>query len=182
MLAPVCSAAVNGREAFPVEAEVNAGWGETIMVIFGFEDWAGRQRRQSGNADTDPRGDGCRPGCVWFAGVVISAKRKLSPGVFLHPLRLLVCVRMKRSVRGDHASRGVLGLARRVHSNPSPSRSLPPSRACRRMASRRFSSNRRRFALFPVCARTIADRMTLQDQAEELAQKEKVYYICEFTE
>jgi len=27
MLAKVCSAAVNGIEAFPVEVEVNAGWG-----------------------------------------------------------------------------------------------------------------------------------------------------------
>jgi hypothetical protein len=27
MLARVCSAAVNGIEAYPVEVEVNAGWG-----------------------------------------------------------------------------------------------------------------------------------------------------------
>jgi hypothetical protein len=33
MLAKVCSAAVNGIEAYPVEAEVNSGWGETIVVI-----------------------------------------------------------------------------------------------------------------------------------------------------
>ena len=33
MLAKVCSAAVNGIEAYPVEVEVNAGWGETVIVI-----------------------------------------------------------------------------------------------------------------------------------------------------
>ena len=33
MLARVLSAAVNGIEAYPVEVEVNAGWGETIIVI-----------------------------------------------------------------------------------------------------------------------------------------------------
>ena len=34
MLSKVCSAALNGIDAFPVEVEVNAGWGETIIVIF----------------------------------------------------------------------------------------------------------------------------------------------------
>jgi hypothetical protein len=29
---------------------------------------------------------------------------------------------------------------------------------------------------------TVADRIALQDQAEELAQQEKMYYLCEFTE
>jgi hypothetical protein len=33
MLARVLSAAVNGIEAFPVEVEVNSGWGETIIVM-----------------------------------------------------------------------------------------------------------------------------------------------------
>ena len=33
MLARVCSAAVNGIEAYPVEVEVNAGWGNTVIVI-----------------------------------------------------------------------------------------------------------------------------------------------------
>ena len=33
MLAKVCSAAVNGIEAYPVEVEVNSGWGDTIVVI-----------------------------------------------------------------------------------------------------------------------------------------------------
>jgi hypothetical protein len=33
MLAKVCSAAVNGIEAYPVEVEVNAGFGDTIIVI-----------------------------------------------------------------------------------------------------------------------------------------------------
>lgn len=33
MLAKVCSAAVNGIEAYPVEVEVNAGYGDTIIVM-----------------------------------------------------------------------------------------------------------------------------------------------------
>jgi hypothetical protein len=33
MLARVLSAAVNGIEAFPVEVEVNCGWGDTVIVI-----------------------------------------------------------------------------------------------------------------------------------------------------
>ena len=33
MLARVLSAAVNGVEAYPVEVEVNSGWGETLIVI-----------------------------------------------------------------------------------------------------------------------------------------------------
>ncbi len=33
MLAKVCSAAVTGIEAYPVEVEVNAGFGDTLIVI-----------------------------------------------------------------------------------------------------------------------------------------------------
>jgi hypothetical protein len=33
MLAKVCSAAVNGIEAYPVEVEVNAGFGDTQIVM-----------------------------------------------------------------------------------------------------------------------------------------------------
>jgi hypothetical protein len=33
MLARVLSAAVNSIEAFPVEVEVNSGWGDTMIVI-----------------------------------------------------------------------------------------------------------------------------------------------------
>jgi hypothetical protein len=33
MLSKVCSAAVNGIEAYPVEVEVNAGYGDTLIVI-----------------------------------------------------------------------------------------------------------------------------------------------------
>ena len=33
MLAKVCSAAVNGIEAYPVEVEVNAGFGDTLIVM-----------------------------------------------------------------------------------------------------------------------------------------------------
>jgi hypothetical protein len=35
VLSRVCSAAVNGIEAYPVEVEVNAGYGETIIVLVG---------------------------------------------------------------------------------------------------------------------------------------------------
>ena len=45
MLAKVCSAAVNGIEAFPVEVEVNAGWGDTIVVIVGLPDAAVKESR-----------------------------------------------------------------------------------------------------------------------------------------
>ena len=38
MLARVLSAAVNGIEAFPVEVEVNSGWGDTMIVIVGLPD------------------------------------------------------------------------------------------------------------------------------------------------
>src|SRR5256885_2287779 len=45
MLAKVCSAAVNGIEAYPVEAEVNAGWGDTLVVIVGLPDAAVKESR-----------------------------------------------------------------------------------------------------------------------------------------
>jgi magnesium chelatase family protein len=45
MLAKVCSAAVNGIEAYPVEVEVNSGWGDTIVVIVGLPDAAVRESR-----------------------------------------------------------------------------------------------------------------------------------------
>ena len=43
MLARVLSAAVNGIEAFPVEVEVNSGWGDTMIVIVGLPDAAVRE-------------------------------------------------------------------------------------------------------------------------------------------
>ena len=45
MLARVCSAAVNGIEAYPVEVEVNAGWGETLIIIVGLPDAAVKESR-----------------------------------------------------------------------------------------------------------------------------------------
>lgn len=45
MLARVCSAAVNGIEAYPVEVEVNAGYGDTIIVIVGLPDAAVKESR-----------------------------------------------------------------------------------------------------------------------------------------
>jgi hypothetical protein len=44
-LAKVCSAAVNGIEAYPVEVEVNAGYGDTLIVIVGLPDAAGKESR-----------------------------------------------------------------------------------------------------------------------------------------
>jgi magnesium chelatase family protein len=45
MLAKVCSAAVNGIEAYPIEVEVNAGFGDTIIVIVGLPDAAVKESR-----------------------------------------------------------------------------------------------------------------------------------------
>src|SRR5262249_29184193 len=45
MLAKVCSAAVNGIEAYPIEVEVNAGYGDTIIVIVGLPDAAVKESR-----------------------------------------------------------------------------------------------------------------------------------------
>src|SRR5215813_11505517 len=45
MLAKVCSAAVNGVEAYPVEVEVNAGDGDTLIVIVGLPDTAVKESR-----------------------------------------------------------------------------------------------------------------------------------------
>ena len=45
MLARVCSSAVNGIEAYPVEVEVNAGWGDTNIIIVGLPDAAVKESR-----------------------------------------------------------------------------------------------------------------------------------------
>ena len=45
MLARVCSAAVNGIEAYPIEVEVSAGYGDTIIVIVGLPDAAVKESR-----------------------------------------------------------------------------------------------------------------------------------------
>ncbi|HEY2953541.1 MAG TPA: YifB family Mg chelatase-like AAA ATPase, partial [Verrucomicrobiae bacterium] len=45
MLAKVCSAAVNGIEAYPIEVEVNSGFGDTIIVIVGLPDAAVKESR-----------------------------------------------------------------------------------------------------------------------------------------
>jgi magnesium chelatase family protein len=45
MLARVCSAAVNGIEAYPVEVEVNVGFGDTLVVIVGLPDAAVKESR-----------------------------------------------------------------------------------------------------------------------------------------
>ena len=45
MLAKVSSAAVNGIEAYPVEVEVNAGFGDTLIVIVGLPDAAVKESR-----------------------------------------------------------------------------------------------------------------------------------------
>ena len=45
MLSKVCSAAVNGIEAYPIEVEVNAGWGDTLIIIVGLPDAAVKESR-----------------------------------------------------------------------------------------------------------------------------------------
>ena len=45
MLSKVCSAAVNGIDAFPVEVEVNAGHGDTVIVVVGLPDAAVKESK-----------------------------------------------------------------------------------------------------------------------------------------
>ncbi|HVV01666.1 MAG TPA: YifB family Mg chelatase-like AAA ATPase, partial [Verrucomicrobiae bacterium] len=45
MLAKVCSAAVNGIDAYPVEVEVHSGYGDTLIVIVGLPDAAVKESR-----------------------------------------------------------------------------------------------------------------------------------------
>jgi len=45
MFAKVCSAALNGIDAYPVEVEVNSGPGETQIVVVGLPDAAVRESR-----------------------------------------------------------------------------------------------------------------------------------------
>src|SRR5213080_293116 len=45
MLAKVCSAAVNGIDAYPIEVEVHAGYGDTLIVIVGLPDAAVKESR-----------------------------------------------------------------------------------------------------------------------------------------
>lgn len=45
MWAKVCSAAVNGIEAYPVEVEVDSGFGDTVIVIVGLPDTAVKESR-----------------------------------------------------------------------------------------------------------------------------------------
>jgi magnesium chelatase family protein len=45
MLAKVCSAALAGIDAYPVEVEVNAGYGDTLIVIVGLPDAAVKESR-----------------------------------------------------------------------------------------------------------------------------------------
>ena len=45
MLAKVCSAAVLGIDAYPVEVEVNAGFGDTLLIIVGLPDAAVKESR-----------------------------------------------------------------------------------------------------------------------------------------
>jgi magnesium chelatase family protein len=45
MLSRVCSAAVNGIEAFEVEVEVNCGYGETFIALVGLPDAAVKESK-----------------------------------------------------------------------------------------------------------------------------------------
>jgi magnesium chelatase family protein len=42
MLARVCSAAVNGIDAYAIEVEVNCSYGETFIALVGLPDTAGK--------------------------------------------------------------------------------------------------------------------------------------------
>ena len=45
MLSKVCSAAVNGVDAYPVEVEVNSGYGDTVIVVVGLPDAAVKESK-----------------------------------------------------------------------------------------------------------------------------------------
>ena len=45
MLSKVCSAAVNGIDAYPVEVEVNSGYGDTVIVVVGLPDAAVKESK-----------------------------------------------------------------------------------------------------------------------------------------
>src|SRR5260370_39657064 len=45
MLAKVCSVFVNAIEAYPIEVEVNVGWGDTNIIIVGLPDAAVKESR-----------------------------------------------------------------------------------------------------------------------------------------
>src|SRR5580704_16151286 len=45
MLSKVCSAAVNGIDAYPVEVEVNCGYGDSTMVVVGLPDAAVKESK-----------------------------------------------------------------------------------------------------------------------------------------
>ena len=45
MLAKVCSAALAGIDAYPIEVEVNAGFSDTQVVIVGLPDAAVKESR-----------------------------------------------------------------------------------------------------------------------------------------
>ena len=45
MLSKVCSAAVNGIDAYPVEVEVNSGYGDTLIVVVGLPDAAVKESK-----------------------------------------------------------------------------------------------------------------------------------------
>jgi len=45
MLATVCSAALSGIDAYPVEVEVNCGYGDTIITLVGLPDAAVKESR-----------------------------------------------------------------------------------------------------------------------------------------
>ena len=45
MLSKVCSAAVNGIDAYPVEVEVNCGYGDTLIVVVGLPDAAVKESK-----------------------------------------------------------------------------------------------------------------------------------------
>ena len=45
MLSKVCSAAVNGIDAYPVEVEVNSGFGDTLVIVVGLPDAAVKESK-----------------------------------------------------------------------------------------------------------------------------------------
>ena len=91
MLAKVCSAAMNGIDACPVEVEVDSGHGETYMIIVGLPDAAVRESRD--RVSTALINSGFRmPDGKTTVNLAPADLRKEGPSSFrpVHPKRLWI--------------------------------------------------------------------------------------------
>jgi hypothetical protein len=97
MLAKVCSVAVNGIGAYPVEVEVNAGYGDTVLVIVGLPDAVVKESRDRLDAAAAGAHQRVRlwpvPGALQQAPELIRCQTGI-PGHCAHSVRInWVCAR-----------------------------------------------------------------------------------------